>query len=213
MPHISQWSLSWQTMASPWLQISAMHLDSRHSARQRQAGWQIHSLRSPGGKMGMHRVGFSQKQVISLKTFTVVFMCAEAVPALCHSALCPLDLPCTQAQLICSVSQWGNRNGQLRTCCFYHLTALWGNLSAPVQSGLGNHYLCAAHFLPKHNSNSEKWEWFWWDGIVKFSLKMPFCAGIHSHNKSCTIKWPQQLLHPSYQLAQIKSVSFENLSP
>lgn len=105
MPHISQWSLSWQTMASPWLQISAMHLDSRHSARQRQAGWQIHSLRSPGGKMGMHRVGFSQKQVISLKTFTVVFMCAEVVPALCHSALCPLDLPCTQAQLICSVSQ------------------------------------------------------------------------------------------------------------
>lgn len=46
-----------------------------------------------GGKTGMHRVGFSQKQVISLKTFTVVFMCAEVVPALCHSAPLPPGPP------------------------------------------------------------------------------------------------------------------------
>lgn len=91
MPHTSQWSLSWQTMAGPWLQISVMHLNPRHSAHQRQAGWWIHSAHL--GKTGTHRVGFSQKQVISLKTFTVACMCAEVVPALCHSAPLPLEPP------------------------------------------------------------------------------------------------------------------------
>lgn len=89
MPHISQWSLSWQTMVGPWLQISAMHLDSRHSARQRQAGWQIHSLRSPGGEDGHAQGGF-QPEASHLSqdihcSIHVCRGCSSSLP-LCSSA-------------------------------------------------------------------------------------------------------------------------------
>lgn len=50
-------------------------------------------LHSPWVQDGHAQVGFSQKQVISLKTFTVTFTCAEAVPVLCYSIPPPPGLP------------------------------------------------------------------------------------------------------------------------
>ena len=82
--HISQWSLSWQKMADPWLQISVMHLLKTQCSIE--VGWVADRLHSThlGCKMGI--AGWvSARSKSSLKTFTVTFMCAEVVPALCHS--------------------------------------------------------------------------------------------------------------------------------
>lgn len=115
----------------------------------------IHSTHL-GCRMGMHSVSFSQKEVISPKTSNV--------------SLHALDLPCTQAQLICSVSLQVSRSGQLSTRCCYHLMALRGNLLASVQPGV-----CAG-LLPSQTLKQV---------IVVFSLKMPFCSLPH---QSCRIK-------------------------
>lgn len=99
MPHTSQWSLSWQPLATNLCNTSGLKTQSSI-----EVGWLADRLNFAhlGYRVSIIRVGFSQKQVISLQTITVnIHMCRGCSSPL---PLCLLDLPCTQALLICSVS-------------------------------------------------------------------------------------------------------------
>lgn len=214
MPHISQWSLSWQRMADPQLQISVMHLDSRHNARQRQAGERIDSTPLTWGARWACAGGFQpEASHLSQDIHCNTYACRGRSSSLPLRPSTSWTSPAPKAQLICSMSLSRQDWAAEHTLLLPSHSPLWESVSISTIRFGESLFVCWLASLPNIIPIQRSGYDFDGGNIVGLSLKMPFCAGINSPYQPCRIKQPLQLLHPSYQLAQIKKVSFENLSP
>lgn len=144
--------LSGHSAGSPWLPTSVTHLDSRHKAQQRQAGWWTHSTLLTWGTRWARSGWVSARSRSSLSRQSLLtFTCAEVVPALCHSVPPPPGPPLHPSTTnLLSVTE---STGLLML--LPSLSSLWESVSTSTNR-LGEITICVLpRPPPKHRSNSE----------------------------------------------------------